>query len=69
MELDPLPNFQNAAIAHAPFVVRGLEARRAVEQHHRAHVLHADVWHVAVIDRVRALMGDPHHEIFDIIRS
>ena len=43
---------------HALLVVRRLEGDVAVEQHHGAHVLHADVGHVAVVDGIRALVRD-----------
>ena len=55
-------------VAHALFVVRRLERDDAVEQHDRAHVLHADVRHVAVVHGVCTLVRDAHHEFFDVVR-
>ena len=51
----------------ALLVVRGVESHRAVEQHHRAHVLHADVGHVPVVRGVRALVRHAHHHFLDLV--
>ena len=46
--------------------MRRLEGDEAVKQHHGAHVLHADVRHVAVVDGVGALVRNTHHQPFDL---
>ncbi|TMG80105.1 MAG: hypothetical protein E6H77_03545 [Betaproteobacteria bacterium] len=55
-------------MAHAPLVVRRLEAHRAVEDHHGAKMLHADVRHRAVVGRIRPLVRDADNQALDVVR-
>ena len=58
--LAPLP--QHLRILHPRFVVRRPERGRAVEQHHRDHVLQADVRDVAVVDDGADTRREAHHD-------
>jgi len=67
-QLDPAAQIEHLAILHALFIVRRFERDKAVEQHDSAHVLHADIRHMAIVNRVRALMRNPHHHALDVLR-
>ena len=53
---------QHRRVLHARLVVRRLERRGLVEQHHGDHVLQADVRHVAIVDDGGDCRRQPHDD-------
>ncbi len=61
------PLLQHGWIFHPRLVMRGSERDRLIQQHHRDHVLHADVRHVAIAYRVGFVTRDPHHHFLRVV--
>jgi len=67
-ELDLGSLFKHCGIMHARFVVSGGERSRLVDQHHRQHVLHAYVRHLAIVHHRTHHRPEPHDHLLHLIR-
>ncbi len=54
-------------VLHSRFVMRRRKGRRLVDQHHRNHMLKANVWHIAVVHCVRGARGGTYDNLLYLI--
>ena len=58
---------ENCWILHARLVVRRLERGGLVNQHHRHHVLEADIRHLAVVHGLGFVDGHSHDDLLHLL--
>ena len=67
-EIHFCPHAQDCRILHARLVVRRFERRGFVEQHHRDHVLQADIRHLAIVYDGPLRPGNSDRHLLYVVR-